>query len=146
MVHMTNLSCNETIVNLDDLFKKPQITPYGFMRLFFATLTKKGKDYILRKNLVSNIYKLSEKKEYEILVKEIGFNVFIDSVRSQEIEDGIACLQTFGLAGKLNPSYEKIINFISPNEAKKIINEYESEITKRMDSFVKDYIKISKSK
>lgn len=129
-------------IDLNTIFKKPLITSYGFVRLLFAKLSLLGRNIVPRDTMVEHIYKLSEKNEYKKLLDDIGFRVFIDSVSSQELEDGISSLQTFGMIGKINPTFEKIIIFITEDMANDIIKNYDKNIDGLMDSFVKDFVEL----
>lgn len=129
-------------IDLNTLFKKPTITSYGLVRLLFAKLLLLGQNIISRDTIVERIYKLSQKETYKELLDDIGFRVFIDSVSSQEIEDGISSLQTFGMIGKINPTFEKIIIFITEDMADSIVNEYDKNISSTMDDFVAEFVQI----
>jgi len=132
---------NESI-DLNTLFNKPPITSYGFTRLLFAKLSILGQQIVTRDTIVKRVYALSQKEEYKELLDDIGFRVFIDSVSSQELEDGISSLQTFGMIGKINPTFEKVIIFITDDMANTIIGEYDKNISRIMDDFVSDFMKI----
>lgn len=132
----------EDVFDLDLLFKKPELTSYGFIRLFFAELTKQHVRILDRNNISSKIYTLSNNPKYQHLFSDIGFRVNIDSICSQDIEDGLSSLQTFGMIGKLNPSYDKIVIYIREDIADEIIKEYDNSISNMMKELVSDYIKL----
>jgi hypothetical protein len=129
-------------IDLNTIFKKQPITSYGFVRLLFAKLSQLGRNIVPRDTMVENIYNLSKKNEYKKLFDDIGFRVFIDSVSSQELEDGISSLQTFGMIGKINPTFEKIIIFITEDMANDIVQEYEDDIASVMNNFVEDFVNL----
>ena len=127
-------------IELNTIFNKLSITSYGLVRLLFAKLSLLGQTIVSRDTIVERIYTLSQNEKYEDLLDDIGFRVFIDSVSSQEIEDGISSLQTFGMIGKINPTFEKILIFINSDMANTIISEYEENISLIMDDFVAEFV------
>ena len=58
------------------------------------------------------------------LFEDIVFKNNIDSVFSEDIDDSLIKLQTYGAIGKLNPAYEKIVIYISLEEANKFLENY----------------------
>ena len=51
---------------------------------------------------------MSEENQY--LFDDIEFRVgIVDNVTSTDISEGLNSLHTFGIIGKLNPTYEKIV-------------------------------------
>ena len=59
------------------------------------------------------------------IFEDIAFKNDIDTITSVDIEDSLCKLQTFGAIGKLNPAYEKIVIYISPDEAETFLSQYE---------------------
>lgn len=132
----------DEFIDLNTIFKKPPITSYGFIRLLFAKLSLLGQQIISRDTIVEKVYKLSQIDEYKELLDDVGFRVFIDSTSSQDLEDGISSLQTFGMIGKINPTFERIVIFITDDMANSIIEEYDENISGVMNNFVTDFLKI----
>ena len=52
--------------------------------------------------------------------------------RENDISEGINNLQTFGLVGKLNPKYEKLVIYLSTEEANEILKECTQEVEEAM--------------
>lgn len=53
----------------------------------------------------------------------------LDTITSVDIEDSLSRLQTFGAIGKLNPAYEKIVIYISKEEADKFLDSFNEQYT-----------------
>lgn len=112
---------------------KPLIGSYDFMRYLCASLVKKSKMVIDMDSIISTIYDFKKNNlNYIYMFEDIEFRTGIDSVVSNDISEGINYLQTFGLVGKLNPKYEKLVIYITDAEADKILAECSSEIRNAM--------------
>lgn len=109
----------------------PQISANQFMRVLFASLAKEKNVIIDISKIAEKIYKFKEQSEQnqKYLFDDIGFRIGIDSIVSPDINEGINNLQTFGVIGKFNPSYEKIIIYLTEENADAIL-EHCSEDTK----------------
>ncbi len=109
---------------------KPVISSYDFMRLLCATLASQKKMIIDLRSLVGKIYdfKLKQNEKVQFLFEDIEFRDNIDSVVSYDISESINNLQTFGVIGKLNPTYEKIIIYLTISDAQKILSDYNEDI------------------
>lgn len=91
---------------------KPQVSAYNFVRYLCAILAKKGKVIVDLSSITYNIFsfKKSVSEENQYLFDDIEFRVGIDdNVTSTDISEGLNSLHTFGIIGKLNPTYEKIV-------------------------------------
>lgn len=126
--------------NIDHLFSRTDFTAYDFFRLFIAKLTERKIYKLERHGLVEKIYQLNNKKDFPLILNDIGFRNYGISISSQDIEDSISYAQTFGLIGKPNPTYEKIFIYITTDEATNIISEYNPEINVQMDQFIDSYL------
>jgi len=107
----------------------PLISATGFMRFLFASLTKEANIIIDESQIVEKIldFMKKSKPEQEFLFEDIEIRENIDSIVSRDINEGINTLQTFGVIGKFNPSYEKIIIYLSEEEADEILEDCPSE-------------------
>jgi hypothetical protein len=74
-------------------------------------------------SLVQRIYKFKrdEGPDGQYLFNDIEFREGVGNLVSNDIWTGINNLQTFGVIGKFNPSYEKAIIYLSESDAKKIL-------------------------
>ena len=106
---------------------RPQITAYESILLIFSELVKKGKTILRQDTLVSALYNYSKEKETCLLFEDIAFKNCIDTITSVDIEDSLSKLQTYGAIGKLNPAYEKIVIYISREEADNFINSFDEQ-------------------
>jgi len=99
------------------------------MRFLFASLTKEANIIIDESQIVEKIldFMKKSKPEQEFLFEDIEIRENIDSIVSRDINEGINTLQTFGVIGKFNPSYEKIIIYLSEEEADEILEDCPSE-------------------
>ena len=109
---------------VNNFIKNPKINSYDFVKLLLSYLAIQGNTIIEKEKIVEILYKCSLKKENKELFEDIEFIKNIDGVVSHDIMDGLNSLQTFGVIGKLNPSYEKIIIYLSVDEAYMIINGF----------------------
>ena len=111
---------------------KPTISSYDFMRLLCATLASKKKMIIDLRSLVEKIYnfKISKGNDVQFLFEDIEFRDSIDCVVSYDISESINNLQTFGVIGKLNPTYEKIIIYLTSTDVDDILSAYDENVKK----------------
>lgn len=110
---------------------KPLVSAYNFVKYLCAILAKQGKVIVDLSAITYNIFcfkeKVSEKDLY--LFDDIEFRTGIDnSVASLDISEGLNSLQTFGIIGKLNPTYEKIVIYLTPEEANTILESCDQRI------------------
>lgn len=106
------------------------------MRYLCAILAKKGKVIVDLSSVTSNIYQFKEQVPEEdlFLFDDIEFRTGIDnSVASLDISEGLNSLQTFGIIGKLNPTYEKIVIYLTPEEAGTILKTCDEKVVTMLD-------------
>lgn len=103
---------------------RPQITAYESILLIFSDLVKKGKTLLRQDTLVSTLYDYKDAEETQLLFEDIVFKNDLDTITSVDVEDSLSKLQTFGAIGKLNPAYEKIVIYISREEADKFLSSF----------------------
>lgn len=108
---------------------RPQITAYECILLIFSEMVKKGKTLLRQDTLVSTLYNYKSDENTKILFEDIAFRKNLDTITSVDIEDSLSKLQTFGAIGKLNPAYEKIVIYISQEEADKFLNSFSQSFT-----------------
>jgi len=112
---------------------KPQISSYDFMRYFCASLIKRNKVIIDLDSIIKRIYGFKQANEqFKYMFEDIEFRTGIDTVVSNDISEGINSLQTFGLVGKLNPKYEKLVIYLTAEEAEEILAECTEEVAEAM--------------
>lgn len=110
---------------------KPQVSAYNFMRYLCAILAKKGKVIVDLSSITHNIFRFKESvsEENQYLFDDIEFRAGIDdNVASNDISEGLNSLQTFGIIGKLNPTYEKIVIYLTAEEANTILENCDQNI------------------
>lgn len=110
---------------------KPQVSAYNFMRYLCAILAKKGKVIVDLSSITYNIFRFKESvsEENQYLFDDIEFRAGIDdNVASTDISEGLNSLQTFGIIGKLNPTYEKIVIYLTAEEANTILENCDQNI------------------
>ena len=110
---------------------KPQVSAYNFMRYLCAILAQKGKVIVDLSSITYNIFrfKKSVSEENQYLFDDIEFRAGIDNnVASADISEGLNSLQTFGIIGKLNPTYEKIVIYLTSEEANAILESCDKNI------------------
>lgn len=110
---------------------KPSISAYNFVKYLCAILAKQGKVIVDLSSITYNIFRFKEKVSEEnlFLFDDIEFRAGIDnSVASADISEGLNSLQTFGIIGKLNPTYEKIVIYLTPEEANTILESCDEKI------------------
>lgn len=103
---------------------RPQITAYESILLIFSELVKKGKTILRQDTLVPTLYNYKDIADTQLLFEDIAFKNHLDTITSVDVEDSLSKLQTFGAIGKLNPAYEKIVIYISQEEADNFINSF----------------------
>lgn len=104
---------------------KPQVSAYNFVRYLCAVLAIQRKVIVDLSSITHNIFEFKKgiSEEYQYLFDDIEFRVGIDdNVVSNDISEGMNCLQTFGIIGKINPTYEKIVIYLTPKEAEVILD------------------------
>ena len=101
----------------------PRISTNNFMRYLFASLAKEKNVIIDKSKIVGKIYdfKKGSPPDQKHIFNDIEFRESIDSVVSYDIDEGINNLQTLGVVGKLNPTYEKIVVYLSEQDADDIL-------------------------
>lgn len=108
---------------------RPPISSYNFMRYLCASLVKRSKVIIDLDSIVSHIYFFKQHNEQlKFMFEDIEFRTSIDNVISNDISEGINSLQTFGIVGKLNPKYEKLVIYLTADEADEILAECSDEV------------------
>ena len=113
---------------------RPQITAYESILLIFSELVRKGKTVLRQDTLVQTLYKYKNLKDTQLLFEDIVFNNHLDTITSADIEDSLCKLQTYGAIGKLNPAYEKIVIYISRDEAENFINSFDKQFITAADT------------
>lgn len=112
---------------------RPQITAYESILLIFSELVKKGKTILRQDTLVPTLYNYKDADETRLLFEDIAFSNQLDTITSVDVEDSLSKLQTYGAIGKLNPAYEKIVIYISQEEADNFINSFAEQYTEAAD-------------
>lgn len=120
---------------------KPRVSAYSFMRFLFATLVKNRNVIIDLDSIVNKVYNFKQgaDSDLQFLFEDIEFRESIDSVVSYDISEGINCLQTFGVIGKLNPTYEKIVIYLTEDDANDILTECEPIVKAAIDELAKTF-------
>ncbi len=112
---------------------RPPISSYNFMRYLCASLSKSKKVIIDLQIIVEHIYNFKTENEHlKYMFEDIEFRKGINNVTSNDIAEGINNLQTFGLVGKLNPKYEKLIIYLTEEEADAILEECNATVREAM--------------
>ena len=104
---------------------RPRITAYESILLIFSELVRRGRTILRQDTLVRNLYKFRDLDSTRLLFEDIVFNNHSDAITSVDVEDSLIKLQTYGAIGKLNPAYEKILIYISREEADSFINSFD---------------------
>lgn len=112
---------------------KPKISSYDFMRYLCAILAKEKKIIIDLRHIVDHLYeyKMSIDDSERFIFEDIEFRASIDNVISYDISESLNNLQTFGIIGKLNPNYEKIVIYLTEDDANRILQSCD-EISKKL--------------
>lgn len=113
---------------------RPQITAYESILLIFSELVKKGKTILRQDTLVSTLYNYKNNDDTNILFEDIAFRKNLDTITSVDVEDSLSKLQTFGAIGRLNPAYEKIVIYISREEADRFLNSFNQQYINAADA------------
>ncbi len=112
---------------------RPPISSYNFMRYLCASLVKQNKVIIDLDSIISQIYTFKKQhNSLNFMFEDIEFRTNIDNVISSDISEGINNLQTFGIVGKLNPKYEKLVIYLTPSEAEEILSECDEKVEQAM--------------
>ncbi len=112
---------------------RPPISSYSFMRYLCASLVKQSKVIIDLDSIISHIYTFKQHNEQlKFMFEDIEFRTSIDNVISNDISEGINNLQTFGIVGKLNPKYEKLVIYLTVDEADEILAECPDKVGNAM--------------
>lgn len=104
---------------------KPQISAYESILLIFSELVLKGRTVLRQDNLVTKLFDYKNQTMTKPLFEDIAFDDHLDTITSIDVENSLVKLQTYGAIGKLNPAYEKIVVYISREEAEKFISNYD---------------------
>lgn len=121
---------------------KPQVSAYNFMRYLCAILAKKGKVIVDLSSITHNIFRFKESvsEENQYLFDDIEFRAGIDdNVASTDISEGLNSLQTFGIIGKLNPTYEKIVIYLTAEEANTILENCDQNIVNVLNELAEKF-------
>jgi len=112
------------------------------MRFLFASLAIKKNVIIDKSKIVEKIYdfKLHSKTDQMYIFEDIEFRVGINSVVSYDIDEGINNLQTLGVIGKLNPTYEKIVIYLSEQDSKAVLEHCDSVVRETMQELATSII------
>ena len=115
---------------MEILCSVPKVSSLSFMRYLFASLAKEKNVIIDKTGFVETIYNLREQIEPESLYvfDDIEFRTGIDNIVSYDINAGINNLQTLGIVGKLNPSYEKLIIYLTEKDADTILESCDPDV------------------
>lgn len=114
---------------------RPQVSSYNFMRYLCASLVKQSKVIIDLDSIISHVYNFKQcNEQLKFMFEDIEFRISIDNVISNDISEGINNLQTFGIVGKLNPKYEKLVIYLTTDEADEILSECSNEVMDAMEN------------
>jgi hypothetical protein len=125
-------------------FKKDYFPSFDFFRLFFATLALKNIIIINTEKLYNFLRSVKDQNnEFEDLLKDINF--YYDGIKevSKDIEPNINSLQTLGLIGRSNPSYENILNYFGENLSQEVKMQF-GQYSKLMDLLTQKFINFPK--
>lgn len=105
---------------------KSDISSYVCMKLIFSKLVQKGKIILRLDKLVPNLYNFYNVNDpvFSKLFEDVAFKKSCDTITSIDVEDSLCDLQAFGAIGKLNPAYEKLVIYITPDEAESFLSKY----------------------
>lgn len=103
---------------------RPELTAYESVLLICCGLVKRGKIILRQDALIRKLFEVKDNPTLKAMFEDIVFRDNIDSLSSTDIEDSLVKLQTFGAIGKLNPAYEKIIIYITTEEADQFLETY----------------------
>ncbi len=109
---------------------KPPVSSYDFMRYLCASLVQQSKMVIDMDSIILKIYDFKQKNpDLLYMFEDIEFRKNIDSVVSKDISEGLDYLQIFGLVGKLNPESEKLVIYLSIDEANQVLSECDAKVS-----------------
>ena len=119
----------------------PALSAYNFMRCLFAALAKEKNMIIDKAKIVDKIFdfKRDTSPDDMFIFDDIEFRDSINSVVSYDINEGINNLQTLGVIGKLNPTYEKIVICLTESEADDILGYYDANIRDAMEKLASSF-------
>lgn len=120
---------------------KPRVSAYNFMKYLCASLVKTKNVIINSTEIVNKIfdYKKEVADELQFLFEDIEFRTGINNTVSYDISEGLNNLQTFGIIGKLNPTYEKIIIYLTDKDADDILSDCEPAVKNAMVALAKRF-------
>lgn len=116
------IECRGVFMNKETA--RPQLTAYECMLIVCSKLVQKGKTILRLDNLAPILFNFKDNVNTKMLFEDIAFKRNIDTITSADIEESLCKLQTFGAIGKLNPAYEKIVIYITPEEADNFLQTY----------------------
>lgn len=110
-------------------FKKPTVSAYNFMRYLCADLALKKNVIIDINQITQKVYdfKMNAPEGYQYIFEDIEFRKSTDHVVSYDISEGLTNLQTFGIIGKLNPTYDKLIIYLTTSDANEILEKADTK-------------------
>ena len=113
------------------VLKNSTVVKYEFLR---KNIFKKSNKLIIDlDSIISQIYTFNKQhNSLNFMFEDIEFRTNIDNVISSDISEGINNLQTFGIVGKLNPKYEKLVIYLTPSEAEEILSECDDKVEQAM--------------
>ena len=119
----------------------PRISALNFVRYLFASLAKERNVIIDKEKIVENIFafKSNIKPELVYAFNDIEFRTGIDNIVSPDIDASINNLQTFGVVGKLNPTYEKMVIYLTDQDADYILESCEPNLRKAMSELASSF-------
>jgi len=127
-----------------DKFKKSYLPSYDFFELFFAKLFLKEITELESKNIKKIIYDIKKKNILKNLLQDVNVSFNGLEYVSDDLTKNLNILQTLGVIGRINPTYETIINKYDDSKAREKIEQLKLYSTD-MDNFIKDFISPIKS-
>ena len=111
------------------------------MRYLCACLAKSRKHIVDLSQFTEKIFNFKQKteKKYEYLFEDIEFRKSFNGVVSYSINEAINNLQTFGIIGKFNPTYEKFVIYFTEEEANKILQVLDTDIKNAIELITQDF-------
>lgn len=122
--------------------EKPEISTYNFLKYLCATLSSQGKIFIDSSEITSHIFHFKRLVSDEALFifEDMEFRVGIDDqVISKDITEALNQMQTFGIIGKLYPSYNKIVIRLTPEETNTLLQNCDEEVAEVMAELAKTF-------
>lgn len=111
------------------------------MKYLCASLIEE-KNAIIDLNSIVDIiydYKQTIDNKQKFIFEDIEFRTGVDSVVSYDIDESINNLQTFGIIGKLNPTYEKIVIYLTKQDADTILRDCDPETRTAMSELANKF-------